>query len=464
MTNLILESLLNKFKGQILSFSVCLLLSLNTFSQNNNWRKLPFKLDDTPRFFYTDTFSHKLIIGGNFNKVDSVKSNLFMWDDTNVTFLKLNQLKTWPPVCANRFNNNLYVGGFPSNCGIFLWNDTNWIPLSSTRELISAFYNYHDTLLVGGFFDSISGLRAGPVVYYSNNKWTSLYGIDSVIGLDINHNYSSVNSIVEYDGDLFAAGNIDNFGALKEILRWHNGKWTDVGGGIGNTSDDWVNDMIVYKGELYVAGRFFRKGGAADNCIIRWDGTKWKTVGGGVEGTEITDLQVFNNELWAVGKFWAAGGVPAHWIAKWDGNKWCSFGNQFDNAVLHMGVYNNELYIGGGFRSIDGDTSIAYIAKWVGGSYTDTCGFMDYSGVSLIEKGKNNIYIYPNPNNGTFTLNFNNTQGEKQIAIYNLQGKLVANYTTSEGVYEVQEQLIHGMYFIKAETSQGTFNTKFVVE
>lgn len=76
----------------------------------------------------------------------------------------------------------------------------------------------------------------------------------------------------------------------------------------------------------------------------------------------------------------------------------------------------------------------------------------------------NEINIYPNPNTGTFTINFNNTEGEKHFAIYNLQCKLVAHYTTTESVFEVQEMLAHGMYFIKAETQQGLFNTKFVVE
>ncbi len=81
-----------------------------------------------------------------------------------------------------------------------------------------------------------------------------------------------------------------------------------------------------------------------------------------------------------------------------------------------------------------------------------------------LSKDINTCSIYPIPNTGTFTINFNNTEGEKQIAIYNLQGKLVAHYTTTENVYEINEMLPHGMYFIKAETQQGTFNSKFVVE
>ena len=96
----------------------------------------------------------------------------------------------------------------------------------------------------------------------------------------------------------------------------------------------------------------------------------------------------------------------------------------------------------------------------------DFDGKSSFSEVRAIHLGNdiNTCSVYPNPNTGTFTINFNNTQGEKQIAIYNLQGKLVANYTTTESVFEVQEMLAHGMYFIKTETQQGLFNTKFVVE
>ena len=440
---------LNKFIKRITCYLVCFVTSYNAISQSHNWQSFPFKLNGSPRFFFDDTLTNKLVIGGNFDKVDTVTNNFFLWNGTNVSFIKSNQLMPWPPVCANRFYNKLYVGGFPSNCGIYLWNDTNLLPLSNTRELISTFYNYHDTLLIGGFFDSISGVKAGPIAYLNNNKWSSLYGIDTVIGLDIYNNFSSITSIVEYKDDLYAAGNIDNFGSLKEILRWHNGKWTDVGGGLGSSGDDWVHDMVVYKGELYVAGRFFRNGGAADNCIVRWDGVKWKPVGGGVEGTEITDLQVFNNELWAVGKFWNAGGVPAQWIAKWNGYKWCGLGNTFDNAIGCMGVYNNELYIGGGFRTIDGDSSMAYIAKWIGGNYTDTCGFVDYSGVSSTNQKQIAINIYPNPTTHELHIQTNST--EKLIAqFFDITGKQVKENTSINNSENINTQnFSEGIYYLR---------------
>ena len=135
-------------------------------------------------------------------------------------------------------------------------------------------------------------------------------------------------------------------------------------------------------------------------------------------------------------------------------------GNGTTNSV-HSYQFTDDLSTVHGQQSDSYRTTVYYRLKQV-----DFDGKSSLSEVRAIHLGKdiNTCSVYPNPNSGTFTINFSNTQGEKQIAIYNLQGKLVAHYTTTESVYEVKEQLPHGMYFIKAETTQGSFNTKFVVE
>lgn len=96
----------------------------------------------------------------------------------------------------------------------------------------------------------------------------------------------------------------------------------------------------------------------------------------------------------------------------------------------------------------------------------DFDGKSSFSEVKVVSlnNDENNYNIYPNPNAGAFSINFNNIEGEKQIAIYNIQGKLVGSCNTSENVFEVKELLAKGMYFIKVETNIGFFNSKFVVE
>jgi len=76
----------------------------------------------------------------------------------------------------------------------------------------------------------------------------------------------------------------------------------------------------------------------------------------------------------------------------------------------------------------------------------------------------NGIQVYPNPNNGVFTINFNGLTGEKQISIYDLQGKLLNSYSTSENKFDISCAFAKGIYFLHCETSEGMVNKKIVVE
>ena len=135
-------------------------------------------------------------------------------------------------------------------------------------------------------------------------------------------------------------------------------------------------------------------------------------------------------------------------------------GNGTTNSV-HSYQFTDDLSTVHGQQSDSYRTTVYYRLKQV--DFDGKSSLSEVRAVNLL-KDINTCSIYPNPNTGTFSINFNNTEGEKQIVIYNLQGKLVAHYTTIESVYDVKELLPQGMYFIKAETQQGTFNTKFVLE
>ncbi|MFI5220826.1 MAG: PKD domain-containing protein [Bacteroidia bacterium] len=76
------------------------------------------------------------------------------------------------------------------------------------------------------------------------------------------------------------------------------------------------------------------------------------------------------------------------------------------------------------------------------------------------------IKIYPNPNNGKFTINFNSLQGEKQIEVFDIHGKLMAQISTSKYEIEIQPEnnLAKGIYLLRIQTEKGMMNTKVVVE
>ena len=76
------------------------------------------------------------------------------------------------------------------------------------------------------------------------------------------------------------------------------------------------------------------------------------------------------------------------------------------------------------------------------------------------------ILIYPNPNNGNFTIDFIELSGTKNVDVYDMEGKLLNSFSTSDDMINIdfQQLFSSGMYLLKIQTDQGTFNEKVVVE
>jgi hypothetical protein len=256
---------------------------------------------------------------------------------------------------------------------------------------------------------------------------------------------------------MYAAGFFESYS--NHILKWDGNHWDAVGNGIDNFSsiDSPVNDMIVFNGELYIAGNFIKNANAG-NYIMKWDGTNFSDVGGGMNG-EIRSLCVFHNELYAVGAFTQAGGIIARNIAKWDGNNWCSLGSTFNGSINTIEVFNDELYIGGGFSQIDSQT-INYVAKWIGGNFVSSCG----NTISVNEINFTyNIKIYPNPT--TSMLNIIDEVNQFQnatIQIKNNLGQLVFSspFTTQINLSSFSA----GMYFLSIQDKSNSKTVKIIKE
>ena len=112
--------------------------------------------------------------------------------------------------------------------------------------------------------------------------------------------------------------------------------------------------MVVYQGELVVAGRFSEIGGTSANSIARWDGLGWKPlgpglslgVGTGVEIGAVYDLEVFHDALIACGTISSAGELRFGGVARWDGNSWSAMGSAGFGYATTLAVCNGELAIG----------------------------------------------------------------------------------------------------------------------
>ncbi len=126
-----------------------------------------------------------------------------------------------------------------------------------------------------------------------------------------------VRSICEFQNSLYVGGNFTESGGQDafHIARWDGYNWYPVGEGIDvdHSSAD-ISAMIVFNGELYVAGNFSFSD--TINNIAKWNGTEWSPVGGGIEGIRVYDLQEYHGDLYAVGEFESAEGNDTKGIAK----------------------------------------------------------------------------------------------------------------------------------------------------
>ncbi len=443
-------------------YSTIIALIIPFLSPCQNWQGLGTGMNGYVYCLYTDTITNTLYAGGQFTIAGGITSSgIAKWNGTAWDSIG-NGLQCYPLGDIIRYKNEIYVTG-GSGEGIYKWNGSSWVNVGGGLHVIGGgngyggrFFIYNNELYVGGAFDSVGNVYANSLAKWNDTVWTDVHALPAY---DITQN--GINSFIMYQGEMYAAGAFDGIG--NDIVKWDGTSWQTVGGGIlGIIDGAWITDMAIYNNELYVAGSFTRYGGNVGNFIQKWNGTNWSDVGGGMAvignpqyGDRITKLIVFHNKLYAMGRFWYAGGIPANFIASWDGTNWCSLGSTFGSLIYASAVYNDSLYIGGSFVTIDGNT-LYRTAKWTGGNYTDGCGHIN---VGVNEIGNNEeISIYPNPATNEITIEI---KEKGSISIYNVLGKMIIE--TKEKKIDVSG-FAKGIYFIEVTTAKGIERKKFVKE
>ncbi|MFT6747693.1 MAG: putative repeat protein (TIGR01451 family) [Glaciecola sp.] len=73
--------------------------------------------------------------------------------------------------------------------------------------------------------------------------------------------------------------------------------------------------------------------------------------------------------------------------------------------------------------------------------------------------------IYPNPNNGTFTVSFDEVISSGKLDVYNIEGGLVdSQLINNANTVVVSKKLHSGVYFIEVYSNEGISNSRFVVK
>ncbi|MBL4593822.1 MAG: T9SS type A sorting domain-containing protein [Flavobacteriales bacterium] len=437
---------------------ILLIVLVNSFSSfSQNWQGLGTGMNSTVRTFYTDTIANKLYMGGNFTVSDGDTTwAITSWDGVAFDSLGGGMLEAngpFPVLAITRYNGNIYAGGLGSS-GLAKWDGNTW-QTAGVNGSVGSLEVFNNELYVGGAFDSVGGIAVNGLAKWNDTTWSDVHALPNYTLSGNNF----VHAIIMYQGELFVGGNFSGNGG-ENCVKWDGASWQVIGGGFFGGNAD-VATFEIYNNELYVGGSFHKADGNTADAVAKLNGNVWEDVGGGMTSVNATvfDLQVFNNELWAAGGFTMAGGVQAVSVAKWDNSQWCALGVALmGNGMQQMGVYNNELYSGCDVV-FDNDT-LNFIAKWAGGNFTDTCGTI--VGIEDNAELESGITIYPNPNNGSFTIEMRDYENVA-IQIFNVTGQLILQKTLNQSPTKFDlTEYSKGMYFIKVFTDNQSVSSKII--
>jgi gliding motility-associated-like protein len=184
----------------------------------------------------------------------------------------------------------------------------------------------------------------------------------------------SVYAITLYKGGIYVAGKFTSIGGVSanRVSSLSGTSFSALGNGVGNTAKNVVRAMAVYNGELYVAGYFSVADGIPVNNIAKWNGSSWSDVEGGINNA-VYALAVNNGKLYAGGVFTKAGGSTVNNIAAWDGSSWSALSSGTNNAVWALESYNGNLYAAGKFNSAGGSI-VNYVGIWNGSAWSAAVG------------------------------------------------------------------------------------------
>lgn len=450
------------------------LISSCLFAQN--WVQVG-DLNSTPRVMLNDTFSGQLLISGNFrfNGADTL-DGFCAYD--GATFISLGRrfdcvsFGCNPAFMIARYQEQLYLSGPNLTIvdsvdvkGVGKWDGTKWsaaMPGLNGEIGDNPYlddYCIHDGRFYSvGLFRTADGDTCNSVAYWNGQKWTGLGFIPYP-----NNGLPRVFKVIFYQDQLYVAGNFSwEVSGGQDIAHLTNTGWELVGGGLkGGFSA--VFDIEVYRGDLYICGRFRKADGNVGDGIMRWDGNAWREVGAGFCNPAITAtaMMVHKDQLYVVGIFDCVGnGLPVSNIAVWDGEHWCSFGDSyFDNTITCITEYKGGIYIGGGFEEVDGQPC-RYLAKWVGDHSTDICS----DPISAApEPGVEGFSLSPNPS--TSQLHLQAPAPIESLWIFDALGRQVLHKTGSSPRETLSvEHLPGGLYFVSLRAGEKVWRATFVKE
>jgi hypothetical protein len=350
----------------------------------------------------------ELMVGGNFQRVDTLFTRrLARWNGSAwaaADGLVGTDLAT-TAIAMTEWNDKLIIGGdfidigAPPDPGIGIassmiaaWDDGQWFALGGGMGVdaeLRTLSRWNDRWIVGGRFLNAGHAFAQRIAAFDGAAYSPIGSVqngdvwDSIEfngDLVITGSFSLVEGqtmlhTARFDGTQWhSMGSIEGYtlavhqgelyiGGLGGVRRWTGSSWANVGsiGGI-------VSALYSHGGLLWIGGNFSASGGALQNLAV-WNGTNLIAVPGGAPNGTVDALGIFQNEIVVGGEFTSIGSTGASHVARFDGASWhalgAGIGGPTSFTVLSFLEHQNRLYVGGSFTRQGGSPG-DNVARWDG--------------------------------------------------------------------------------------------------
>lgn len=176
----------------------------------------------------------------------------------------------------------------------------------------------------------------------------------------------TIEDVVVYGGNLVVAGSFTGLQDQKarNIASWNGATWSPLAAPDGEEPFRQIKDLVVWDGKLVARGLV---GGGQGNRVLAWDGTDW---------LPITDAQGDELEIPNIGGFSSLdlngdllitlGGS----IARYDGQNWTEEAfPALGGEIRDMLLFDGSLYAAGSFQADSTGQILNHIARWNGTSW-----------------------------------------------------------------------------------------------